>query len=119
MDMRVRKTTKKRTRVKERARPNQLPYIKELRADARSIPVPDGCIDLVVTSPPYWRKRDYGFPEQIGLERTVEEFITHLVDALREWRRILTPHGSVFLNIGDSYHAGSLASVPGRLEMAA
>lgn len=94
-------------------------FVKELRADARSIPLPDGSVDLVVTSPPYWRKRDYGFSEQIGLERKPEEFVAHLVAALREWRRLLAPHGSVFLNIGDTYSGGSLACIPGMLELAA
>lgn len=94
-------------------------WSKEVRADARSIPLPDSSVDLVVTSPPYWQKRDYGFREQIGLEETPAEFVENLVDALREWRRVLAPHGSVFLNIGDSYNGRSLASVPGRLEIAA
>jgi len=98
---------------------DQQPFVKEIRADARDIPLPDGCVDLVVTSPPYWQKRDYGFSEQIGLEETVDEFVGHLIHALREWRRLLAPHGSVFLNIGDSYNGRSLASVPGRLEIAA
>ncbi|MGY1458810.1 DNA methyltransferase [Luteimonas sp. A534] len=119
--------TKRKSIIKERVASTatrcsegERPYVKEVRADARSIPLPDGSVDLVVTSPPYWQKRDYGFSEQIGLEATPEEFVGHLVTALKEWRRLLTPHGSVFLNIGDSYNgARSLASVPGRLEIAA
>jgi len=94
-------------------------WMMEIHADARAIPLPDSSVDLIVTSPPYWQKRDYGFAEQIGLEATPEEFVGNLVDALREWRRVLTPHGSVFLNLGDSYSERSLASVPGRLEIAA
>jgi DNA modification methylase len=31
-----------------------------LRADARHIPLSDGCVQCVVTSPPYWGLRDYG-----------------------------------------------------------
>jgi DNA modification methylase len=31
-----------------------------LRADARHIPLRDGCVQTVVTSPPYWGLRDYG-----------------------------------------------------------
>ena len=27
-------------------------------------------IDCIVTSPPYWGLRDYGHPDQFGLERT-------------------------------------------------
>lgn len=31
--------------------------------------LPDDCIDVVVTSPPYWGLRDYGDSKQIGLEK--------------------------------------------------
>ena len=31
-----------------------------IRADARHIPLRDGCVQTVVTSPPYWGLRDYG-----------------------------------------------------------
>ena len=40
---------------------------------------PDGSIDCVVTSPPYWGLRDYGTDEQLGLEKTPEEFVANLV----------------------------------------
>ena len=32
--------------------------------------LPDECIDLVITSPPYFNLRDYGIVGQIGLEKT-------------------------------------------------
>lgn len=91
----------------------------EIRADARSIPLPDGTVDLVVTSPPYWRKRDYGFPGQIGQEDSPSAFAANLVDCMGEWRRLLAPHGSIFLNVGDTYFNKTLAGVPGRIEVAA
>jgi DNA modification methylase len=90
--------------------------IKKIHADARQIPLADKSVDVVVTSPPYWRKRDYGFPGQIGQEDTPQEFVQDLMLALREWRRILSPWGSVFLNIGDTYWNRSLAGIPSRLE---
>src|ERR1039458_5219125 len=31
-----------------------------LRADARHIPLADGCVQTCVSSPPYWGLRDYG-----------------------------------------------------------
>jgi DNA modification methylase len=88
-------------------------------ADARQLPLPDNSVDLVVTSPPYWRKRDYELTGQIGQEETVEEYVEALVAALREWRRVLRPTGSVFLNIGDTYHNRSLVGVPGLVEAGA
>src|SRR5206468_2800774 len=71
------------------------------------------------TSPPYWRKRDYGMSDQIGQEATAAGYVDALRDCLREWRRVLSPTGSIFLNIGDTYHARSLAGIPGRVEAAA
>lgn len=90
-----------------------------LQGDARRIPIDAASVDLVVTSPPYWRKRDYGLPDQIGQEPTEKEYVAALVDALREWRRVLRPTGSVFLNIGDTYWNRSLAGIPSRVEAAA
>lgn len=90
-----------------------------LTGDARRLPLKDATVDLIVTSPPYWQKRDYGHPDQIGLEATPQEFIKHLTAAMNEWRRVLKPSGSIFLNIGDTYFNRSLAGVPGRLEAAA
>lgn len=96
-----------------------VPFEEHLHADARAIPLPDSSVDLIVTSPPYWKKRDYGFEAQIGQENTPQEFVHHIINALREWRRVLCTHGSVFVNIGDTYWKRSLAGVPGRLEAAA
>lgn len=90
-----------------------------IHADAREIPLPNASVDIIVTSPPYWQKRDYGYPEQIGLEKTPQEFVANILTALREWRRVLKPTGSVFLNMGDTYLNKSLAGIPGRIEAAA
>lgn len=97
----------------------QSPIVKTLRGDARDLPLDDSSVDLVVTSPPYWRKRDYGVEGQIGQEETPAEFVEAMIQCLREWRRVLRPTGSVFLNIGDSFHNRSLAGIPGRVEAAA
>lgn len=90
-----------------------------LRGDARNIPLTDASVDLIVTSPPYWLKRDYGFEGQIGQERTPAEYTAAMMDCLAEWRRLLTSTGSVFLNVGDTFHRRSLAGIPGRIETAA
>ena len=60
----------------------------------------------MVTSPPYWGLCDYNVDGQIGLENTVEEFVSALVDVFREVKRFLKDDGTVWLNLGDAY-AGS------------
>lgn len=87
--------------------------------DAAHVPLADNSVDLVVTSPPYWRKRDYGIEGQIGQEASPKAYVGAMVECLSEWRRVLRPTGSVFLNIGDTFFRRSLAGIPGRLEAAA
>lgn len=95
------------------------PRIYRIIGDARSLPLRDDSVDLIVTSPPYWMKRDYGIVSQIGQEATPEEYVDNLVDSMKEWRRVLCRCGSVFINIGDTYRNGTLAATPSRLEIAA
>ena len=40
---------------------------------------------------------------QLGLEKTPEEYVTKLVEVFREVRRVLRDDGTVWLNLGDSY----------------
>lgn len=51
--------------------------------------LPDGCVDCIVTSPPYYGLRDYGVDGQIGQEESPEAFIAQLVEVFRELRRAL------------------------------
>jgi DNA modification methylase len=90
-----------------------------LRADARHLPIPDESVDLIVTSPPYWRKRDYGVRAQIGQESSPGEYILAIANVLGEMYRVLKQSGSVFLNVGDTYHRRTLAGIPARIELAA
>lgn len=88
-------------------------------ASADEIPIPDRTVDLIVTSPPYWNKRDYGCEGQIGNENTPEEYVERMRKCFQEWKRVLADSGSLFLNIGDSYYKKSLLNIPSLLEEAA
>ena len=101
--------------------PDQPATTRIVPGDARRVEAllePDS-VDLIVTSPPYWKKRDYGFPEQIGQEPTPDAYVETMIAAMRGWRQVLRKTGSVFLNVGDTYYKRSLAGVPSRLEIAA
>lgn len=63
----------------------------------------DHSVQTCITSPPYWGLRDYGNPDQIGLEETPEEYIEKMVLVFREVRRVLKDDGTLWLNLGDSY----------------
>ena len=69
-------------------------------------------VNCVITSPPYWQLRDYGFPEQWGLESTFEEYLEHLWSLMDEIKRVLTPDGTVWINLGDTYgtRSGDMAN---------
>lgn len=133
------------------------PHIQLHVGDATTVlaTLPDGSVDCVVTSPPYWGLRDYGtatwiggnprcqhtlgttphqrrspkatYPAeaikngekrcrrcgavcqdlQYGHEPTPEKYVEQLRRALSEVWRILSPEGTVWLNLGDSYSSNS------------
>jgi DNA modification methylase len=103
----------------ESAQVTDLQFVSAFCGDARQLNLEPQSVDLIVTSPPYWRKRDYKIPGQIGHERTPDQYVNALIFALKEWRRVLRPTGSVFLNIGDTFSNRSLVDIPGRLAVAA
>ena len=92
------------------------PLIRVVNGDARDTGLQNDSVDLIVTSPPYWNKRDYGHVDQIGLEATPEAYVSSIMDCLEEWKRVLRPSGSIFLNVGDTYHRRSLVGIPSRIE---
>lgn len=80
--------------------------------------LPDALVDIIVTSPPYFRQRDYGSNGQIGREKTPEEYVANLVRVFSECRRVLKPSGSLWLVLGDKYDEGKLMGLPWRVALA-
>jgi len=83
-------------------------------------------IHACVTSPPYYRLREYGdqaeWPEityapmpgiptltvpaqrcELGLEHELSSYVGHLVHVFRAVRRVLRPDGTLWLNLGDGW----------------
>lgn len=71
--------------------------------------IPDGSVDLVVTSPPFLALRSYlpaDHPDkgkEIGSEATPAEFIDTMLRVTQVLRRVLAPHGSIAVELGDTY----------------
>ena len=72
----------------------------------------DGSVDLILTSPPFLALRSYlpaDHPDkakEIGSEATPADFVDTLLRLTAEWRRLLAPHGTLAVELGDTY-AGS------------
>lgn len=65
--------------------------------------IPPKSVDLLVTSPPYWAKRIYNGPGEIGTESTPERYISTLVDFFGQLRCCLKDEANVFVNLGDTF----------------
>ena len=64
-------------------------------------------IDMCMTSPPYWGLRDYGHDNQLGLEKTPEEYIEKMTAVFSEVKRVLKAEGTLWIVIGDTYNSGT------------
>jgi site-specific DNA-methyltransferase (adenine-specific) len=89
----------------QHSQPPILPRNQILIGDAatRLGQLPANSVDCVITSPPYFGLRDYGEPDQLGLEPTVDQWVHDLVQVGAEVGRVLKPSGSFWLNVADSY----------------
>jgi len=65
--------------------------------------MPSDFVDCIITSPPYWGLRNYGVEGQIGLEKTLEEYLEKLLSITTELKRVLKKSGVMFWNHGDCY----------------
>ena len=64
-------------------------------------------IDCVITSPPYWQLRDYGYEGQWGLEPTYQQYLEHLWSLMDAIYPKLKDGGTVWVNLGDTYNTKS------------
>ena len=54
---------------------------------------------------------EYFEKAEIGLEETPEKYIERLCEVFSEVRRVLTPEGTLWLNIGDSYNGNKVGNI--------
>lgn len=103
---------KTKRKAKGKAKPQRTIEIPEsviFEGDALRIlrRLPAASVQCAVTSPPYWGLRDYDIARQIGLERTLTQYIYRLRSVFTEVRRVLRQDGVFWLNIGDGYTSGN------------
>jgi len=73
--------------------------------------IPRNSVDLVITSPPYFQQREYGFGG-IGNEKTEKDYLNNLYNVFRECWRVTKNTGTIVFNLGDKYIDGSLSLLP-------
>ena len=91
-----------------------------LHGDAEGILAtwPAHLVDCIVTSPPYYKQRDYrGEQEQVGQEDSPTEYIARLTAIFSQCRRVLKDSGTLWLVIGDKYDHGRQLGLPWRVAL--
>lgn len=88
--------------------------------------LPECSVNMCITSPPYWRLRDYktkpaiwndGWQGELGAEPSFNQYINHLCNVFDEVKRVLKDDGTCWVNIGDSYNKKSLTLIPLRFAL--
>lgn len=72
--------------------------------------MPDNYLDCIITSPPYWQQRDYGYDGQWGLEPTFQEYLEHLWSLMDAVYPKLKDSGTVWINLGDTYNGNKISN---------
>lgn len=73
---------------------------------------------LILTSPPYYKQRNYGkSSNEIGQEKTPNDYIDKLVDIFSNCKNLLKNDGSLFIVIGDKRVNNQKLLLPHKLAM--
>ena len=63
--------------------------------------LPDNCLDIVVTSPPYWGQRT---SDGVGVEEDPRDYVNELAYIFKLILPKMKPEGILWLNLGDAYN---------------
>ena len=70
-------------------------------------------IQAIITSPPYYKMKDYNNGEnELGHEHEVEAYLLNMMKIFKECYRVLRDDGSLFVNINDCVLGGQYQAVP-------
>lgn len=94
---------------------DSLKVLKELAEDPRE----KGKYRVIITSPPYYGHRHYGknCTEEVGREKSDQQFIDKLTEIFGTCRDLLAEDGSLWIVIGDTRRNNSKLMIPHRLAL--
>lgn len=55
------------------------------------------CVDVTITSPPYWNLKNYGFQDQIGYGQTYDQYLNDLENIFNHVYKVTKPTGSLWV----------------------
>jgi DNA modification methylase len=95
---------------------NQELFKFHLKSSENMEEVSSNSVDLVLCSVPFWKLRSYTDNDIIGSEPTSEDYVQNITNHLsKEVMRILSPSGSFFVELGDTFLNGNLQNIPHRV----
>jgi len=86
--------------------------LRDARLLGEVLPAIDPCVDVIITSPPYWNLKDYGVPGQIGYGQTKEEYLADMEKVLKDCLLVTKPTGSLWLIVDTYRDNGELQLLP-------
>jgi DNA modification methylase len=75
---------------------------KDARLLTEVLPSTHPCVDIIITSPPYWNLKDYGATNQIGHGQTKGEYLADIEKVLSDCLAVTKSTGSLWLVV-DTY----------------
>lgn len=80
-------------------------------------------VQVIITSPPYFKLRHYSkdkylAAEEIGREKSVDDYVSDLVAIFHSLKDVLKDDGLLWLNLGDTYINKELQGIPWRVALA-
>jgi ParB/RepB/Spo0J family partition protein len=90
-----------------------------IKGNIEEIQLPDDLqIDTIFTSPPYYRLVKYGDdPNELGWEKTPDEYVKRLCNILMKCYWKLKNTGSMFVNLGETYEDGECLGITERVTL--
>ena len=67
--------------------------------------LPDNSIHLIITSPPYWDRKNYDHDDQIGFGQTYDNYLDSLKLVISELFRVLVSGRKMCVIVGDLYQS--------------
>jgi len=87
-------------------------FLKDTRHLSETLCSTDPCVDVIITSPPYWNLKNYEAPNQIGYGQTKDEYLSDMRKVFNDCLAVTKPTGSLWLVVDTYREEGELRLLP-------